>query len=265
MTIALLTMGGLGLLFAAFLAIADKFLSVEENPLIAQINEVLPSANCGACAKAGCYAFAEAVVNGESQPDGCPVGGSDTAEEVAKLMGLEVSTAEKNYPVVMCQGTYENAYKKPVDYAGPTTCVALDIVGGGDLLCSYGCLGGADCVVACPFEALIMGDDGLPQVIKSLCTGCGICEEACPRDVIEMHPESHKVYVLCKNEDDAKYSKSVCKVACTGCTACGRKSEGSIVFPNNLAIVDYEKLDPAKVAFDKCPQDCIFNFEDYEN
>ena len=47
--IAIATMGGLGFLFAGGLAIADKKLRVEENPLIGKINDLLPGANCGAC------------------------------------------------------------------------------------------------------------------------------------------------------------------------------------------------------------------------
>ena len=74
--IAIVTMGGLALIFAAFLAIADKKLRVEENPLIAKVNDALPGANCGACGKAGCYDFAVNVVDGTAEVNGCPVGGS---------------------------------------------------------------------------------------------------------------------------------------------------------------------------------------------
>ncbi|MFN7170072.1 MAG: 4Fe-4S binding protein, partial [Candidatus Omnitrophota bacterium] len=54
------------------------------------------------------------------------------------------------------------------------------IVSGGDKLCYYGCLGGGDCVKACPFGALIMNENELPEVIEELCTGCGLCWGKCP-------------------------------------------------------------------------------------
>jgi Na+-translocating ferredoxin:NAD+ oxidoreductase RNF subunit RnfB len=40
--ISIATMGGLAILFAAFLALADKKLRVEENPLIEKVNDILP-------------------------------------------------------------------------------------------------------------------------------------------------------------------------------------------------------------------------------
>ncbi len=70
--IAIATLGGMGLLFAAGLAVADKKLRVEENPLIGRINEVLPGANCGGCGRAGCYDFATNVVEGKAPVNGCP-------------------------------------------------------------------------------------------------------------------------------------------------------------------------------------------------
>ncbi|MDP3831071.1 MAG: (Fe-S)-binding protein, partial [Ignavibacteriaceae bacterium] len=73
--IAVATMGGLGFIFAGALAVADKKLRVEENPLIAQVNDVLPGANCGGCGYAGCYDFSVNVVAGKTPVTGCPVGG----------------------------------------------------------------------------------------------------------------------------------------------------------------------------------------------
>ncbi len=263
MLYALITMGGLGLLFAAFLALADKFLSVEENPLIGEINEVLPGANCGACGCAGCYAFAESVVEGNSPVNGCPVGGDDCAKEVGKLMGITADATEKMYPVVMCQGTRTNAYNKPVDYRGPMTCSTMDLVNGGPKSCNYGCLGGGECVDACNFGAMFMGEDGLPKVVRELCTGCMACVKACPKNIIEMHPESHKLFVLCKNEDDTKRSKSQCAAACIGCSACTRKAIG-VEMGHNRAIVDYDKLDISTVDISKCKTEAIIDISKFE-
>ena len=62
----ILILGGTALLAAVVLYfIAQKF-KVEENPKIEQIEALLPGANCGACGKAGCHAFAVACAFGNA-------------------------------------------------------------------------------------------------------------------------------------------------------------------------------------------------------
>jgi ferredoxin len=128
----------------------------------------------------------------------------------------------------------------------------MDIVSGGNKMCFDGCLGGGDCVEACPFGAMIMNENGIPEVIEVLCTSCTMCVQACPRDVIEMHPEDRNVFVFCKNHDDPKKSKDVCSVACLGCGICARKSEGGIEMEENLGVINYDKLDESLIPFEKC-------------
>jgi Na+-translocating ferredoxin:NAD+ oxidoreductase RNF subunit RnfB len=255
--IALATMGGLGFIFAGALAIADKKLRVEENPLIGDINDVLPGANCGGCGYAGCYDFACHAADKSAPSNGCPVGGTETALSIARLLGEEAGEVVRFLPRVLCRGGNVEAVKKYSTYHGPVTCSAMDLLSGGDKLCFYGCLSGGDCVTACPFGAMVMGENGLPEVIESLCTGCGKCVKACPRNIIEMHPANRKVFVFCKSHDDPKTSKSVCSVSCMGCSICARKSDGGVVMDNNLAIIDYDKLELEKIPFEKCTTKAI--------
>lgn len=255
--IALATMGGLGFIFASGLAFADKKLRVEENPLIEKVNNVLPGANCGGCGKAGCYDFATNVVEGNASISGCPVGGSETAQAIGEIMGMDAGEVVKMVPRIMCRGGNEEAVKKMAEYYGPLSCSAMNLVSGGDKLCYYGCLGGGDCVTACPFDALYMNDNGLPEVIEELCTGCGNCAKVCPRNVIEMHPVDRNVFVFCNNHDDPKTSKTVCKVACLGCGICARKSDGGVEMDNFLGVIQYDKLDESKIPFDKCQTGAI--------
>ncbi|MBL1215368.1 MAG: RnfABCDGE type electron transport complex subunit B [Ignavibacteriae bacterium] len=250
--IAIATMGGLGFLFAGGLALADRKLRVEENPLIAKVNDALPGANCGACGKAGCYDFAVNIVEGNAAVNGCPVGGDETAQLVADIMGVEAGSAIKMYPRVLCRGGNSEAVSKLTEYYGPLSCAAMDIVSGGNKMCFDGCLGGGDCVEACPFGAMIMNENGIPEVIEELCTSCTMCVQACPRDVIEMHPEDRNVFVFCKNHDDPKKAKDVCSVACLGCGICARKSDGGVEMHDNLGVINYDKLDQNLIPFDKC-------------
>jgi len=251
LTIAIFTMGGLGLLFSSILVFADKKLRVQENPLIGQIAELLPNANCGACGFAGCYDFANKIVEGKVELSKCSVCDSDAREEISRLLGVDASQAEKKVARILCRGNNEAAKRKNVYYIGPNTCSALALMGGLKL-CQYGCLRGGDCVEACPFNAIFMFDNGLPIVIEEACTGCGLCAKACPRNIIEIHPIERNVFVFCKSEDDPKTSKEICNNACIGCGICARKSDGGIEMVNYLAIINYDKLDISKIPFDKC-------------
>lgn len=255
--IAILTMGGLGFIFAGGLAIADKKLRVFEDPKIAQINELLPGANCGGCGYAGCYDFAVNVVSGKALVTSCPVGGEDCAHDIANIMGVDAGASIKMLPRILCRGGNTEAVKKMVEYYGPISCSVMAIVSGGDKQCYYGCLGGGDCVEACTFNAMVMNENGLPEVIEELCTGCGNCVKACSRNIIEMHPADRQVFVFCKNQDDPKKAKEVCSVSCTGCGICARKSDGGVVMDNNLAVINYAQLDVSKIPFDKCKTNAI--------
>ncbi|NQU27258.1 MAG: RnfABCDGE type electron transport complex subunit B [Candidatus Marinimicrobia bacterium] len=238
--ISMASMGGLGLLFSAGLAIANKKLYVEEDARIAEVMEELPGANCGGCGYPGCANFAENVVNGKALIGGCPVNTDDGAEAIARIMGVDAETGERLIARVICRGgDYETA-KKGI-YDGIQSCTAAHLMGGGDRLCEYGCIGYGECVEVCPFDAMYMNDNNLPVVIDDKCTGCGNCAEICPRAVIEMHPESHKLFILCNNHDTPKVSRQVCIRACVGCGLCVRAvEEGEIIMDDNLAKINYD-------------------------
>lgn len=238
---AIASMGGLGALFSVGLAVANKKLHVDEDPRIEEIMEALPGANCGGCGVPGCGAFAEAVVTGTIDVNGCPVATPDQIEEIAHIMGVDASTGEKLIARVMCQGgTSETAVKG--EYIGAQSCSSAHLGGGGDKLCNYSCLGYGDCVKACPFDAMYMDEDGLPRIIDEKCTGCGNCVTPCPRNLVELHPVSRKLFVLCKNHDDGRYSRSVCTKVCYACNLCVKNApEGSMEMDDNLArVVNYD-------------------------
>ena len=47
----------------------------------------------------------------------------------------------------------------------------------------------APCIKACPEDAIKRRDDGLVWIDATACTGCGLCQPACPYDVIYMNAE----------------------------------------------------------------------------
>ena len=259
-------MGGLGVLFSAGLSVANKVFYVEEDPRIAAVQEALPGANCGGCGFPGCSAFAEAIVSGSAEINGCPVNTADGVQEVAEIMGVEAIAGERIIARVLCRGGHYETAKKS-DYRGIHSCIAASITGGGDRLCEYGCMGFGDCVDVCPFDAMYMDDNGLPVILDDKCTGCGNCVDACPRGVIELHPESNRLFVLCNNHDKPKDARSVCIRACIGCGICARAvEEGQIQIENNLAKIDYSVFGKdAVLPTDKCSTECMVVIDSENN
>ena len=55
------------------------------------------------------------------------------------------------------------------------------------LLCQH--CGNAACIKACPENAIKRRPDGLVWIDPAMCTGCGLCQPACPYDVIYMNAD----------------------------------------------------------------------------
>lgn len=49
--------------------------------------------------------------------------------------------------------------------------------------------GNAACIKVCPEGAIRRREDGLVWIDEQTCTGCGLCQQACPYDVIYMNQE----------------------------------------------------------------------------
>lgn len=181
-TSSILVLLGLGFLSAVVLGVASKLLYVKEDPRVAQVEESLPGANCGGCGFPGCSGAAAAVVAGKAGCDVCVVGGMETAEKVAGIMGQTVSYREPQVAIPECSGGRRATalYR----YEGANDCRAQALLSGGGKKCGLGCLGLGTCVRVCPFDAIHMGPDGLPIVNPDLCRACGKCADACPRGVI---------------------------------------------------------------------------------
>ncbi len=243
----------LGFLFGAGLAFASRVLAVKRDERIEMIEEALPGVNCGACGFGGCSGFAEAAVRGDASPGGCPVGGLEVAQEIARILGQEIETSDaREVAIVRCRGTSEAAAER-FEYVGEPDCDAAHAVAGGHKVCEYGCLGLGNCVRVCPFDAIFMGDDGLPLVDEEKCTACGNCVEACPRDIIALMPEGLPVYVMCVSHDGPRESRKACKNACIACGLCVRKFPDSYTLEDNLARIDYENCEGCEGAIEVCP------------
>ena len=101
---SLAALGGLTLVLASMLILANKKLHVEEDPRIDIVEDMLPHANCGACGYPGCRPFAEALVQGDTQPGKCTVSTEDDRIEIANYLGVDVGAQEKIVARLACAG-----------------------------------------------------------------------------------------------------------------------------------------------------------------
>lgn len=252
-----LSLGGLGLLFGAGLAYASQKFAVEIDPRALAVRDALPAANCGGCGYPGCDSFANAVVAGQAPINGCPVGGPDCTAKLAAIMGLEASDEDKQVAFVLCKGGHKEARLR-YDYTGITDCRAAHMLSGGDKACQFGCLGYGTCERLCPFDAIHMTENGVALVDEDKCTACGICIEACPKDVIAYVPYQQEVVVECQNKERGGHVKKDCSVACIACGICQKACPfDAIHVENNVAMIDYDKCTSCMVCVEKCPTKAI--------
>lgn len=158
---ALIALGGLALIFGAVLGYAAIRYKIDGNPVVDQIDEILPQTQCGQCGYPGCRPYAEAIANGD-EVNKCPPGGEATVQKLADLMGVEAK------PLA---GGREQSPVKKVAYIREDECI--------------GC---TKCIQACPVDAIIGATRQMHTVLIDECTGCDLCVEPCPVDCIDMVP-----------------------------------------------------------------------------
>ncbi len=200
MTIAIILMGGLGLVVGIGLAAASKIFYVYVDPKIVAIEDVLPGANCGGCGMPGCSANAEAIVAGKASPNSCVAAGEETALAIAGILGVSVEAKEPDIALPGCTYGVADAQVK-YKYDGLNDCRAAALLSGGMKVCNIGCLGLGTCAANCPFDAISMGPDGLPVVDEVKCTGCGTCERVCPKHIITLSSVTRRILKEYTTED----------------------------------------------------------------
>jgi Na+-translocating ferredoxin:NAD+ oxidoreductase RNF subunit RnfB len=210
------------------LAVANRYLKVEEDPRIDQVEGMLPGTNCGACGQPGCRAFAESLVGNENSPGQCTVSSPDGVEEIAGFLGVDAGFQEKRVARLHCAGG-KSAVRGLADYEGLSSCRAAHVVNGGSRDCPWGCLGLADCERVCGFGAIHMNREGLPVVDVDKCTACGDCVDICPVDLFTLEPVSHRVIVQCSSPLSGELATDACKVACDSCGRCALDAPDGVI------------------------------------
>jgi electron transport complex protein RnfB len=157
---AILSITVLGGLFGLGLGWAARRFRVESDPVVDQIEAILPQTQCGQCNYPGCRPYAEAIASGEAGINQCPPGGETGIAALADLLGTE--------PMPL---NADNGEVKPKAVA---------------LIDEQVCIGCTLCIQACPVDAILGTSKLMHTVIESECTGCDLCLPPCPVDCIDM-------------------------------------------------------------------------------
>ena len=252
----ILVFGVIALIMGIVLGIASKLFAVDKDPKIALVAENLPGANCGGCGYAGCEACAVAIVKGEAPVDACPGCSSEAFAKICEIMGIEAKGKVEMAAFVNCCGNSENAVKK-YHFDGTKTCSDVNVLNHGDKACIYACLGYGDCKAVCAFNAITI-KDGIADIDRSKCVGCGMCEKACPKGIITLLPKNVNPVVKCSSKDKGIDVKDKCKVGCIACRICEKNCPNeAIKVVDNLAVIDYDKCTSCGICAEKCPKKII--------
>lgn len=159
MLMATLTLAAMGVLLGAGLGVAArKFAVTDDNPLLKEIEALMPGSQCGQCGFPGCSAAAGALAEGSAPVTCCPPGGVALAEKLAELLGVTLDAGQMSAPLLAS-----------IDAAQCTGCTR--------------------CYRACPTDAIVGANGQIHSVLHSACTGCAKCQEACPEDCVSLAPQ----------------------------------------------------------------------------
>ena len=149
----------LALAFGVLLGYAAIRFKVESDPIVDQLDAILPQTQCGQCGYPGCRPYAQAIANGDTI-NKCVPGGTQVIQKIASLMGVEPPSENDEFQI---------APPKRVAFIHENLCI--------------GC---TKCIQACPVDAIIGAPKLMHTILRSECTGCDLCVDPCPTNCIEM-------------------------------------------------------------------------------
>lgn len=156
--IAVITLAVLGAIFGALLGYSSIRFKVKSDPIVEELDAILPQTQCGQCGYPGCKPYAQAIANGDDI-NKCPPGGDAVMRQLADRMGIEPKALEGEEKPKLIAFIREDE-----------------------------CIGCTKCIQACPVDAIMGATRQMHTVITNECTGCELCVAPCPTDCIDMLP-----------------------------------------------------------------------------
>ena len=161
MIVVVITLAIIAALFGLLLGYSAIRFKVEGDPVVDQVDALLPQTQCGQCTYAGCRPYAEAIARGEADINQCPPGGEAVIIALADLLDVEAK------PLNAEHGDAKES--RTVVYIDENTCIGCTL-----------------CIQACPVDAILGAAKHMHTVIESECTGCDLCIPPCPVDCIHI-------------------------------------------------------------------------------
>lgn len=260
--LAVVSLSAVGLIAGVAIFVANRILPKEDESLqkANELKEFLPGADCGACGKPGCFAYAQAVAKSvevlEANPCRILAKDEESSKQLGEYLGVDLANAGPgSKAIIHCTGDSPAIGV----YDGVATCGAAVLVAGGEKECPYSCTGHGDCAAVCPADAITIDPERRIAVVDwAACIGCGMCVATCPRKLIELVSAETPQYLGCNylsSKDVAGRKK--CSVGCIHCRICVRSSENDEVVWNDAKDLPSFDTTLAEVAIEKCPRKII--------
>ncbi|MDD2700913.1 MAG: RnfABCDGE type electron transport complex subunit B [Sideroxydans sp.] len=154
---AIVSLTVLGTVLGLLLGLAARYLRVEGNPIVAEIEQMLPGSQCGQCGYPGCTGAAQALADGSAPVTLCPPGGVALVQALADKLGVEADLSG-------------------VEDKGPQVAEVKEEI----------CIGCTRCFKVCPTDAIMGAAQQIHVVFREACTACSKCVDVCPTEALSL-------------------------------------------------------------------------------
>lgn len=212
-----LVLSGIVIALSIALVLCSRLAPPSEDPVVDEVERILPRIQCGQCGYPGCRPYAAAIVAENAPLDLCPPGGEDTVRRLARFLGRapddaairSADAAAARIPAGAHPAAVWAAEAGSVTMAGRAGSSALrERTGASRTEPAAQAPGGiaavqAPAAIGCAPTPANMDDVAL--IDEGLCIGCNLCLRACPVDAIAGVPQM---------------MHTVIAEHCTGCALC---------------------------------------------